>query len=167
MEGQFAIPPLATNEDGAERKVGVEVEFGGLDGLPTAKLADLLGGHIVEKDPYDFRVKDTSLGEFTVKLDIRFGHHRSASTDVLGALETRLSAALGAAASFIVPHEIVAPPIPLSQLPTIEALLGRLRSGSPVRNDSRISGQLVRAILDEFAKRRTSDQRLLQPERLR
>ncbi len=68
MEGQFATPPLCTNEDGAERRVGVEVEFGGLDGLPAARLvADLLGGRIVEKDPYDFRVKDTSLGEFTVK----------------------------------------------------------------------------------------------------
>jgi Putative amidoligase enzyme len=139
MEGQFATPPLCTNEDGAERRVGVEVEFGGLDGLPAARLvADLLGGRIVEKDPYDFRVKDTSLGEFTVKLDTRFGHHRSTSTDVLGALEARLSTAFGAAASFIVPHEIVAPPVPLRQLATIEALLSRLRSAGAVGTEQSV-----------------------------
>jgi hypothetical protein len=94
MEGQFATPPLATDQDGAERKVSVEVEFGGLEGLPTARLVtDLLGGLIVEKDPYDFHVKDTSLGAFTVKLDTRFGHHHNASTDILGTLEAQLSSA--------------------------------------------------------------------------
>ena len=46
--------------------------------------------------------------------------------------------ALGAAASFIVPHEIVAPPVPLRQLPTIEALLGRLRSAGAVGTEQSV-----------------------------
>lgn len=125
---RFHQPPMMTNADGDERTVGVEIEFGDLEAEPAARLVQTsLGGELVRHNPNSFEVIGTSLGDFTVVLDTRFARYDDKSEDFLDELQAEVGGLLGAAASLVVPFEIEAPPVAISRLPEIEALLGSLR----------------------------------------
>lgn len=125
---QFDKPPFPTNADGKERCVGVEIEFGSIDAERAARLVQsLFGGTLEKHNPNAFDVKDTAFGDFEVKLDTRLASYDDKPSGLLHDIKAELGNLLGAAASLVVPLEIVTPPIGVSALQHIETLLSRLR----------------------------------------
>lgn len=131
----FPMPERLHTESGALRRVGVELEFAGLE-LPriSAVLHDCFGGRIVEDSAFVHRVEDTRWGTFVVELDasllkerIYADYLRRIGIDLpADASRDRLEDFLARAASTVVPMEVVTPPIPLPDLHKMEELRGRL-----------------------------------------
>ena len=108
-----ALPtPKAT--DGSVRKVGVEVEYGG---LPEDRSAEILvqefGGEL-QKDGPDMRVSETPFGSCKIYIDTAY--RKQADTSDLG------RAALDLARN-LVPVELVTSPFDPVHLPDLDALL--------------------------------------------
>lgn len=104
------------------RKLGVEIEFMGLDVDAAADLmAASLGGTPFADDPHRVVVESTRIGDVTVELDTGLAH----GADSRG--EKALREAAGNAVSFLVPVEIVAPPVPVADLAMLDEVVARLR----------------------------------------
>jgi hypothetical protein len=125
------MPEETKTPEGRERRVGVEMEMAG---LPLADLAaavlKVFGGRIAEKGAFVIRIEETRHGSFQVELDadILKSHEYRPYLDKLGitmedaADKARLDDLLARLAGSVVPHEIVAPPIPLSELEQMDEL---------------------------------------------
>lgn len=127
------VPPRLHTSEGAERRVGVEIELTGLE-LETiaAAIHDTLGGTIERTSPFEIEVVDTEHGSYRAELDQsylkRAGRREALPMGLWGELERLSTDAMAAVAKRIVPLEVVTPPIPISQLPALDALWDRLRS---------------------------------------
>jgi hypothetical protein len=120
--------------DGSERRVGVEIE---LSGIHIDKLVTLthhrFGGRVKPVTSFEALIENTRFGTFKIELDqtdlkqlgrdLRAQNNRLA--DDIESLAGDLSLAM---LKNIVPLEIVTPPIPFSQLPSLDALVTDLRS---------------------------------------
>lgn len=125
---RFELPPSLTNADDEERRVGVEIEFGGLGAEPAAGLVQkVFGGTLLKHNPNAYDVERTALGDFAVKLDTRFAGYDENAGGFLEEVKAELGNLFGAAASLVVPFEIEAPPVAIRQLPEIEHLMHELR----------------------------------------
>jgi hypothetical protein len=132
----FKLPKRRLNAQGAERTVGFELEYGNVPLQTVANLIqELYGGVIHWENRFSIVVKKTSLGDFTLMFDARLLHEKTyqiplkklnidISTIPLGdsTLEVELENVLASVASVLVPYEIGAPPVPLSQLHQLEKL---------------------------------------------
>src|SRR3546814_16088559 len=68
MAEPLHLPPLTVTADGAQRRVGVEIEFAELESREAAQLVpDLYGGRIEELDPQLFEVPATRFGPFAAE----------------------------------------------------------------------------------------------------
>jgi Putative amidoligase enzyme len=125
------LPPRPLRPDGAPRRVGVEIEFAGVDGREVAGLArQVYGGAIEEDDPYRYRVRGTSVGDLTVELDMSAAHAEKNAGDGLGhRVKQAVHQALGAVGSLVMPFEVVFPPLPVERLPEVDRLVAALREG--------------------------------------
>lgn len=129
-------PPHTRTEGGGERRVGVEVEFAGLDAAAAAGLVqDLFGGTIVMRDPYRHEVRDTPFGTFVCELDSQYAHPDAKGAakagkagELLDKLRGRFAEAFGDVSSRWLPVEIVAPPVPIGRLGEMERVLDALRA---------------------------------------
>jgi hypothetical protein len=104
------MPSTATSALGRRcgRRVGVEIEYGGLDTVDSAAVvAAVLGGAPDITSPHAAVVRNTRIGDVTIKLDLSWAH---TSVDDDGVIDKTkdLLAELG---RDLVPMEIVAPPI--------------------------------------------------------
>jgi hypothetical protein len=128
-------PPVRFGCDGI-RRVGVELEYGGLKPAVVAEMVrELYGGRVEDRTTNACSVESTKFGSFTVKLDWRFAHlveietlNRAAQGDPLAKASSAVEHALGKLGSLLMPYEIAAPPIPFDQLPELERLVSRLRA---------------------------------------
>jgi hypothetical protein len=129
-------PPRMRTADGSLRRVGVEIEFSGLELEPAARLVrDLYGGRIEQQDKHSFAVLETSLGRVEVELDASYAHPRdrgpetleSSIKDKLAGLQDKLATTLGDVVSLWLPYEVVAPPIVIERLPELDRLIVALR----------------------------------------
>ena len=67
MSPSIIPPPIATNPQGEPRRVGIEVEFHGLDARAAADLVqELYGGRVTEVDGYRYNIEATEFGDFAV-----------------------------------------------------------------------------------------------------
>lgn len=142
MTHALAAPPETRNPDGEVRRVGVEIEFGGLDAEAAATLvAELFAGRVAMDNPHRFVVGGTPWGDFTVELDTKYAHPEAAADEAVEAIEdewrregariasqldAKLREAVGHVAASVVPTEIVCPPIPWDALPALDPLFQRL-----------------------------------------
>lgn len=133
-------PPRRHTEDGRERRVGVELEFGGLDAAGAAALVALHcgDGEPQPHGPHRY-VVPSRLGEFVVELDTRFAH--PAETDeaanaegfiptlkrVVASIDEFASDVAGRVGQLLVPTEVVTPPLPWTELALIDNLAAALR----------------------------------------
>ena len=133
-------PPRRHTESGAERRVGVELEFGGLDAAAAAELVALTcdGETPKERNPHRYTVQ-TAHGEYVVELDTRFAHPAEADEDaeeegftatlrgMLTSLDQVTADLVGRIGQHVTPTEIVTPPLPWSEFATVDRLSGALR----------------------------------------
>ena len=130
------IPPKFKNEEGANRMVGFELEFAGLELSKTAEIIrQAYGGEIIEENRYEFQINDTELGDFRVELDARI-LQKMAEDDLFkkwgfnvdeSKLSSSIEEALDKMAKSFVPTEIVMPPIGLDTIERLEYLQKQLQ----------------------------------------
>lgn len=127
-------PPFTETDQGETRRVGVEIEFAGLDVGAAAHLTqDVFGGAAVEESPHRVKLEDTEFGTFIIELDTQLVHKdqkagQEADKPVLSDdVDAAMRDALGKAVTGIVPVEIVTPPIPWSELGRLSTLADALR----------------------------------------
>lgn len=131
----FQLPPEMRNADGAERRVGFELEFAGLELARAAEaVVELFGGRVVPDDFYRCRIVDAEMGTFTIEVDARLLRDERYLLQLrrLGVpvdearIREPIEKALGWLAELLVPFEVATPPIPLSELQRIEELRAAL-----------------------------------------
>lgn len=128
------LPPALYTEQGKERRVGVELEFAGLE--PAQIIACVqrhFGGRSQRHNSFEFSVLDTTLGKFTIELDASYVKAVGALLEETGDLEDEFSIEavatelLTKAAEQFVPWELVTPPIPFSELHRLSDLFADMR----------------------------------------
>ena len=128
------MPPRRKNPSGAERRVGVELEFASISARACAEIVrQCFGGDIEEEDPHRLFVRETSLGDFTCELDTQYAHRPygeqnqdASAADAFSYFRAEMRRIYGDISSLIVPCEIVGPPVSLSRLPELEKLVDAL-----------------------------------------
>lgn len=122
---------LYQRADGETRRIGVELEYSGLDIETSAKLVQKeFGGRVDPVSAYESKIRDTEFGDFQVELDFgllkQLGRDASEEQeeDEAEPIPERL---LASVAEQLVPFEIVTPPLPMDRLSELEALIDRFR----------------------------------------
>jgi hypothetical protein len=116
-------PPLPLAPGGRQRRVGVEIEYAGVNSADAADLvAALFGGAVEARDAHRHCVAGTRFGDFVLELDMSAAHPK----DGAGEVEKVLRSALGTVGSVLLPFEIATPPVPFDRLGELDPLLGRL-----------------------------------------
>ncbi|MGR3755782.1 MAG: amidoligase family protein [Tranquillimonas sp.] len=121
-EPSFARPqslPRPTDATGTARRVGIEVECGGLTERELAdRAASVLGGTVEPDGPYAFRVKNTRIGDLKVMLDTAFREKADSHL-------ARLGLDWGRA---VIPAELVTDPILPEDIAQVDELCRNLRA---------------------------------------
>ena len=133
---QLHFPPRQTNYRGAPRHVGVEIEFASLSVRESAaKVQAMFGGTTEEEDPHRFHIRATALGDFTCELDTQYAHAGPSEQapaapgfldKSLDKFQAKLRVLFGDISSLVMPCEVVGPPVPLRDLPRLDALVEEL-----------------------------------------
>jgi hypothetical protein len=114
----FAPLPQPLNAEGEARRVGVEIELGGLDEARVARIvADRLGGRADQEDSHIWAVRESGIGDVEVYLDIFL---RKAQKSRLRDLALDLGRE-------VVPVEIVTEPLDMDGLARLDDLRDALR----------------------------------------
>ncbi|MDZ7711278.1 MAG: amidoligase family protein [Roseovarius sp.] len=115
----FAPLPQPLNAKGEPRRVGVEIELGGLPEAEVARIvADRLGGRAVQEDSHIWAVEESALGRVEVYLDIFL---RKATRSRLRDLALDLGRE-------VVPVEIVTEPLDMDGMAKLDELREALRA---------------------------------------
>lgn len=125
---KFLLPPRMYNESGEIRKVGFEIEFGGLGLEEAARLiADLYGGMIHKRHQFSYVVTGSQYGDFSLESDSRFLSQKKYDVYLekmgiadFSGISENLEKILEKLAGTLLPFEIAMPPIPLDQLEAAE-----------------------------------------------
>lgn len=129
-------PPKTTNDAGEPRRIGIEIEFGGLDVDRAAGLVEsVFGGDIVQKSAHIRAVENSDIGDFLIELDAQMVH----ANDDDDEHERKAKEIAGDISSAFVPTEIVGPPASLGSLAKFDELLDELRAAGAEGTDEGIS----------------------------
>ncbi len=131
---KFQMPPQLFNHDGEKRRVGFELEFGGLSIPETVEIiSSLFGGTVKDSSMYAATVT-TSLGDFQVEADSSFlkkkkyeKYLRALGLDpAVSGLGHNIEDILGKLAGTLIPFEIVSPPLQIDQLESVDKIRAEL-----------------------------------------
>ena len=119
----FVLPPQVRDDEGNERRVGLEIEFGGV-GVPEAAqlVRRIYGGTLVEESRFRFLIQRTRLGEFCIELDSNALKARRHHAMLPDAVADAVDVTLERVARNWIPVEIGAPPVLITQLHELEEL---------------------------------------------
>lgn len=121
-------PPLPHAASGALRKIGVEIEFNGINAEIAARVVQsLFGGRVAPDTRHRLRVSDTTFGTFVCELDAAFAHRPIKNRTVRGLRDGAASLSAG-----VLPIEVVCPPIPLTSAHQIDRLVATLADAGAV-----------------------------------
>lgn len=130
------LPRINVNAEGEFRKVGLELEFAGVELSRTAELIrELYGGTVKERHRYEFDIIDTDLGDFRVELDalILRKMARQDFFKTVGLPEDKqgikksVEEIVDKLAKTVVPIEVVMPPVPFKEIEKLEKLRQKLQ----------------------------------------
>ena len=134
------FPPWRTSEEGNQRRVGVELEFAGIDLMAAAEaVRETFGGETAWQDAHSITITGTRFGTFGVELDSDHAHpsfRQPTEGDFFERATQWTRAAIGDVIEHWMPREIVSPPIPLDGLPDLNPLCERLRALGAVGTDA-------------------------------
>ncbi len=120
--GDFRLPPRPYREDGAARKVGFELEFSGITQRQAVEaVRSAMGGEVLSETSAETRLEVAGLGPFNIELDWAY-LKRKAGEAGRGEIDGEWIEHLSSAASLLVPVEVVCPPIPITELESLNAL---------------------------------------------
>ena len=138
-------PPNSTTQNGDERRVGVELEFAGLDAHATAQLIQTTcGGDISQLSEHRYEVETPALKTFTVELDTQYAHPNADIEKQFGehsaitAADRSVSRIVGDVSAGLVPTEIVTAPLPYTDLPKLTAIVNALRDAGAEGTDANV-----------------------------
>lgn len=132
MSSLRLTPPLALNREGKKRRVGVELELSGLELDQLTEIVQrTLGGTIRKASSYEALVENTSIGTIRVEFDARVfremkvrNFFREVDEDHFfsDSDKENLEAALATIAGWLIPYELVFPPIESDNFQQLERL---------------------------------------------
>ncbi|MGG7566894.1 amidoligase family protein [Rhodovulum sp. DZ06] len=126
-----AYPPLPRPDttEGEPRRVGVEIEFGGLTVEDAVRAARKVFGdaEIDRQSQHHQTLADPELGDFTLELDMA-RRHREAFAHKEGAEDDPVRKITGDIVHWLTPVELVAPPLAPERLPALDPLIEALRT---------------------------------------
>ncbi len=138
---QFRMPPVLHNETGELRKIGFEFEFSGLSTMDVARLiTSEFGGRIDAVNRYYVKVRESRIGDFTIKIDTSFLYEKKYHQliDLFGVDEEKImenkefiekmEQILEGVFSSVVPYEIAAPPVEITSMDIMERIREILRN---------------------------------------
>ncbi len=134
-ESSIPGPPHPLTQERAERRIGFELEYAGVQ--PEQALASIqaeYGGDIRQSTEFEYEVRGTELGNFRLELDADYFKQKAReeekdnSSDDGKDWQRWSKDLLSAAAQLVVPWEIVTDPIPLSCLHRLDPLCAELRA---------------------------------------
>jgi len=124
-----ADPVEANRPWGNDRRVGIEVEFAGLElEVSAGVVAGVLGGEVNRLNEYEFEIETSDLGTFRLEVDNRLllelvrDRERGRTGLIQQAAETVLSATAGTLA----PLELVTPPVPWTEVTRMDEVVSAL-----------------------------------------
>jgi len=128
---KLPLPPESRTSEDAMRRLGVELEFSGMD-IETAAgvVENELGGSIEVISAFEQRVDGSRLGDFNVELDYEYlktigrGEGPVDRESLVHHIPPEFVAAI---ARHVVPVEVVSPPIPMDEIGQLEVVIGKLR----------------------------------------
>lgn len=141
----FETPPWAHRRDGEMRRIGLELEMTGIEPTAIAEaVTAIVGGQVERESAFFTRVVDTKLGEFGIELDAelltdrRYQKHLSEFGIDIGEGEIRdnLERVIFRIAGLVVPLELVGPPVPWSELPTLDSIRSKLHEAGALGTES-------------------------------
>ena len=112
--------------------VGYELEFSGLDlDQATDALRRALGAEVVSHTSAQRVCRVEGLGEFKIELDWDFLKRKAKETSRAGKDESWIEK-IGEVAAFVVPIEIVCPPVPINSMSVLDPMVEALRDAGAV-----------------------------------
>jgi Putative amidoligase enzyme len=132
-------PPEPLNHEGRPRRVGIEIEFGGIGVADAATLVqELYGGAIREVSRHRLEVAATCFGDFRVEIDSHYVHRAPVDGRTLaGKMKAVLADVAGDIAGRWLPVEIAAPPVGIDNLAAIDRMVSGLRARHAAGTGSR------------------------------
>lgn len=129
-DSRYPAPPATTGSSGGTRRVGFELEFGGVGIEQAARaLQRCLGGELHMISAAQARLQPSGLGEFVVEVDWQYLKRLARERDDI---DERWLALLRDLATAVVPVEVVCPPIALDRLGVLDAVVAVLREAGAV-----------------------------------
>lgn len=132
----YNLPPAPNNDKGDQRRVGLELEFAGVEIEHAAEIIQsLYGGQVEKEHRYHYEILGTEFGHFRVELDARI-LRKMASQNIFGKLgidldeesiRKSIEEVVDKLAMAVVPMEIVMPPVPVRDLHRLEELREELQ----------------------------------------
>jgi hypothetical protein len=142
------MPPQSRieTEDGDMRRVGVELEFSGLEIADAASLvADFIDGSVFDDTDYEKEIRGDDRGSWGVEVDFELLKSMGRKQEEDGedgeaqqsALDELVEEVVRRSSAVVVPLEVVSPPIPMDQLGELNPLIEALRqAGAEGTSDS-------------------------------
>lgn len=133
---QFDPPPRRNNAEGETRRVGVELEMAGLRPEQVVQaVLETVGGEAEVESAFLSHVRDSRLGDFRVELDaelLKSRQYQKLLADLgidIGDGDEReqIESLISRVAGLIVPLELVGPPVPWTELNTLDDIRARLQ----------------------------------------
>jgi hypothetical protein len=130
MPAAVEHPPERLNPDGKPRRVGIEIEFGGIGIAEAAAVVrELYGGTIREVSRHRLEVAATRFGGFRIEIDSHYVHGTPFDRETLvDKMKATLADVAGDIAGRWLPVEIAAPPVEIDDLPAIDRMVSGLRA---------------------------------------
>ena len=127
------LPSRTETENGAGRRIGIELEMIGLNVDEVSRtVARHVNGKLQERSRYEHLIRGDVAGDWIVELDFEYlkqkGREEANDDEWLAMLDEAAEHALRAGAETIVPVEVVSPPLPMPRLAEVQSLIARLRS---------------------------------------
>lgn len=147
---QMPLPAFEPQIDLSSRRIGLELEFTGIELDRAAGLVtECFGGTVTEDHRYQYWVSETSLGDFRVELDAQLLKKMAEENFFEKQLGIKLDpqnresieSLVDRAAKVVVPLEIVMPPVTADRIDELE----RLRSAMQREGAKGTGGSLVHA----------------------
>lgn len=127
---QSHLPPILKTADGSPRRVGLELEYSGVDlDVVCQRIVSLYGGTEERVSPVLSRALETEFGDFRVEVDVKRLKMIAERDGVpVWARETADQALDWLIENMpSIPSEVVFPPVPFEKLPELESLREALR----------------------------------------